>query len=778
MFVSSRTRATLGAAFTLVTILAAPARSAAQSTYLVDTGAGSAGNVFPQVSLFASGSTTCAPQPSCSAAFNFLGAQFTLTEAASIESIEAWVKPNTGGAMDVNIREDFNGRPSTLAPPLFSPNSIYSKRYSNLPGFSPTSGWLEFPQFEAVLAPGTYWVTFEPVANSGLSYTMPMHAPNPLAAYAYYTNGNAGYLPLTATPTVDNRLGIRIKGARFPGIAFGTATRTMMKGSAGPGGNYDKDYIRSGTRAFGWNGLGGPALTSSYIFVIPGGDVHARGSLFPNGLSAGAYGYMSDCIVPPCSVSAVGAARGVAFRTLQNMSNVPKTFQVKAILEGALRNAGRHAFGGVYAFDSTQFTDAIANSGLTPQEFLLSRDDFSRIAAGSNLSLATLFPPSALLAVDTELVTGPNDQLLSVPLSTGLITLNPQAAITLLFDVAVYAPDGGAVAFGDTLKPAPDFITDANGNPVPEIVAVGPSAPPAGVPASIALSPASATTGVGLAHAVTATVTDAGGVPVSDSEVTFTVSTGPNTGLTAIVHTDTDGEATFTYAGSALGTDSIGAAVGTVSSTPVTNTWTEGVLDRLAISPTSSSIAAGASQAYTVTGFDAFDNSLGDVTSTAAFSIAPDGSCSGSTCTATTPGLHTVTASAGGRTVQADLTVTSSAGFTFTGFFAPVDSAPTVNEMSAGRAVPVKFSLGGDRGLAVFAAGFPASQAIACDLSAPTDALEETVTAGSSGLAYDPATDRYTYVWKTEKSWANTCRQLTVRFTDGTTQKANFRFRK
>ncbi|MGE3473787.1 MAG: PxKF domain-containing protein [Vicinamibacterales bacterium] len=778
MRIPSRTRALLGAVFTLVTILAAPAPSAAQSTYLVDTGEGAAGSVFPQVSLFASGSTNCSPQPSCAAAFNFLGAQFTLTEAAAIESIEAWVRPTFGGAMDVHIREDFNGRPSTLAPPLFSPNSIYSKRYSNLPGFSQNAGWLEFPQFEAVLAPGTYWVTLEPVANSGLSYTMPMHAPNPLAAYAYYTNGNVGYLPLTATPTVDNRLGIRIKGTRFPGIAFGTATRTMMKGSAGPGGNYDKDYILSGTRAFAWRGLGGPGLTSSYIFVIPGGDVHARGTLFPNGLSAGAYGFMSDCIVMPCSVSATGAARGIAFRTLQNMSNVPKTFQVKAILEGALRNAGRHAFGAVYAFDSTQFTDTIANSGLTPQDFLLSRDDFAAIAAGTSLSLATLFPPSALLAVDTELVTGPNDQLLNVPLSTGLITLNPQSSITLLFDVAVYAPDGGAVAFGDTLKPAPDFITDANGNPVPEIVAVGPSEPPAFVPASVSLSPASASTGVGLPHAVIASVTDAGGSPVPDSDVTFTVSSGPNAGLTAIVHTDTDGEAVLNYSGTALGTDTIGATVGTLTATSVSNTWTAGVLDRLAISPTSSSIASGATQTYTLTGFDAFDNSLGDVTSTATFAIAPDGSCTGSTCTATTPGVHTVTATAGVRTVQASLTITASGGFIFTGFFSPVNSAPTLNETNAGRAVPVKFSLGGDRGLAVFAPGFPASQAIACDLSAPIDTLEETITAGGSGLSYDPSTDRYTYVWKTEKAWANSCRQLTVRFTDGTTQKANFRFRK
>jgi hypothetical protein len=34
------------------------------------------------------------------------------------------------------------------------------------------------------------------------------------------------------------------------------------------------------------------------------------------------------------------------------------------------------------------------------------------------------------------------------------------------------------------------------------------------------------------------------------------------------------------------------------------------------------------------------------------------------------------------------------------------------------------------------------------------------------------------YVWKTEKSWAGSCRQLNVRLIDGTEHKANFRFNK
>jgi hypothetical protein len=115
--------------------------------------------------------------------------------------------------------------------------------------------------------------------------------------------------------------------------------------------------------------------------------------------------------------------------------------------------------------------------------------------------------------------------------------------------------------------------------------------------------------------------------------------------------------------------------------------------------------------------------------------------------------------------------------YDFVGFFAPVDNLPTVNFATAGRAVPVKFSLGGDRGLLVFAAGFPSSRQIACDVGATISEVEETASAGGSSLSYDAATDTYTYVWKTSKTWRGTCRQLTIELADGTTHSADFRFR-
>jgi len=114
--------------------------------------------------------------------------------------------------------------------------------------------------------------------------------------------------------------------------------------------------------------------------------------------------------------------------------------------------------------------------------------------------------------------------------------------------------------------------------------------------------------------------------------------------------------------------------------------------------------------------------------------------------------------------------------FTFTGFFDPVNNPPIINQMKAGQAVPLKFSLGGNQGLAIFATGFPQSRRIQCDTLSPVDSVEETLTAGSSSLTYNPTTGIYTYVWKTEKSWAGTCRQMTMQFIDGQTYTLNFKF--
>ena len=115
--------------------------------------------------------------------------------------------------------------------------------------------------------------------------------------------------------------------------------------------------------------------------------------------------------------------------------------------------------------------------------------------------------------------------------------------------------------------------------------------------------------------------------------------------------------------------------------------------------------------------------------------------------------------------------------YNFAGFFQPVDNAPVLNLVKGGSSIPVKFSLGGNQGLDIFFSGYPLSRQIACDLSASLDDIEQTVTAGGSSLAYDATADQYNYVWKTDKAWAGTCRQLVVTLKDGSIHTANFKFK-
>jgi hypothetical protein len=119
----------------------------------------------------------------------------------------------------------------------------------------------------------------------------------------------------------------------------------------------------------------------------------------------------------------------------------------------------------------------------------------------------------------------------------------------------------------------------------------------------------------------------------------------------------------------------------------------------------------------------------------------------------------------------------SAPSYDFAGFFSPVDNPPTTNVVKAGRAIPLKFSLGGDKGLDIFAAGYPQSGTIPTDPNASLDDIEQTVTAGESSLSYDAASDQYTYVWKTKKAWSGQTRQLVLKLDDASEHKANFQFK-
>ncbi len=136
----------------------------------------------------------------------------------------------------------------------------------------------------------------------------------------------------------------------------------------------------------------------------------------------------------------------------------------------------------------------------------------------------------------------------------------------------------------------------------------------------------------------------------------------------------------------------------------------------------------------------------------------------------------TVTDSDGASfTVQRSVTVEDRA-WPWRGFLQPIDNAPAINVVKAGQAVPVKFGLGGYRGMDIFVDGSPSSGVVACGGGDP-DTVEQTATPGASTLSYDAGTDTYQYVWKTQKNWAGQCRRLVVELADGTSHWAEFRLK-
>ena len=113
----------------------------------------------------------------------------------------------------------------------------------------------------------------------------------------------------------------------------------------------------------------------------------------------------------------------------------------------------------------------------------------------------------------------------------------------------------------------------------------------------------------------------------------------------------------------------------------------------------------------------------------------------------------------------------------FTGFLEPVDNPPVLNQVKAGRVVPVKFELSGNFGLAILQDGYPRSQAFVCLTGMPIDTIEESTAVGNNELKFDAATGSYIYTWKTDKASAGTCRHFELKLNDGTAaHAADFKF--
>jgi hypothetical protein len=126
-------------------------------------------------------------------------------------------------------------------------------------------------------------------------------------------------------------------------------------------------------------------------------------------------------------------------------------------------------------------------------------------------------------------------------------------------------------------------------------------------------------------------------------------------------------------------------------------------------------------------------------------------------------------------TATLEIPVTLTTIYRFSGFFGPLAAR---NFGPAGSILPVIFSLDGNEGLSIFAAGYPKSQRVDCATLAAIGAASATTVPGGSGLSYDGGSNRYTYPWQTSSSWKNTCRQFMLGLNDGTVKTAVVQFAK
>lgn len=124
--------------------------------------------------------------------------------------------------------------------------------------------------------------------------------------------------------------------------------------------------------------------------------------------------------------------------------------------------------------------------------------------------------------------------------------------------------------------------------------------------------------------------------------------------------------------------------------------------------------------------------------------------------------------------VGLNLTPPPVAPYTWGGFLTPTQTLPTLTNASAGLNANVRFRLGGNMGLGILKAGSPVSRTVNCTTLAPLGTFEPTAAATS--LTYVASTASYSYFWRTNRAWSGSCRELVLRFIDGSQQRAVYRF--
>jgi hypothetical protein len=108
--------------------------------------------------------------------------------------------------------------------------------------------------------------------------------------------------------------------------------------------------------------------------------------------------------------------------------------------------------------------------------------------------------------------------------------------------------------------------------------------------------------------------------------------------------------------------------------------------------------------------------------------------------------------------------------YDFVGFNSPLANPPSVVSDSANKKQRFEFSLRGNQGLGVIAAGYPTQRPIDCNSHAATVSSQPM----DVSLSYEAKKDLYTFEWTPGKQLGGSCREVAVKLDDGTVHRTWF----
>jgi hypothetical protein len=472
------------------------------------------------------------------------------------------------------------------------------------------------------------------------------------SSYSYTASGTSHSLYITATDSINGHFtsnAASIKVNPDPTVTVSPSSSTMDAGQS----QTFTAAVTGGTAPFSyqWYLDGNPVGTNSTSYTYL-----ATASEEP---SVTIYAAVTDSASTPITVNSTTLT--VAVNPLPTVTISPDSWTLSL---GQSETFTANPVGGSGTYTSYQwYVNGSAQNGQTSSTFSYSTGSLGSatitVTVTDSAGITSAQSPPASVAVNdvAPSITAPSNVTVdantlggatNVNLGTPIVSTSTyqSSQLTITNNASALFPIGSTTVSWTVTDPS-GLCTTAN-----QVVTVN-----AGAATHFVISaPSSATAGT--AFSITVKTYDAlGNVATGYSGTIHFTSTSP--GTLPADSALTNGAGAFTVTLTSAGSQTITAtdtANGSISGTsgPIAVSATS--MDHVTINPSSSTIIAGGSQAYSVTAYDVYGNSLGDVTSATTFT-APGASVSGNSVSAANAGSYIVTASYEGKTATANLLV-------------------------------------------------------------------------------------------------------------------------